>query len=626
MIEAWLAAVAGGGTAVAVAMAASLVATAVAAVGAWRRRAGVGRRLLIVALSLAAWLSLWLTLIPPRVAVPAGEVVLVTPGATVAELASAGGLADVFVLDEALANPSLAAAVDARAGAVGTALTKVVTLPDDIALHRNAPRGIRVIGSGIAPAQWRDSTYAGAVGWDAEPAIAGVTAIEWPRQIAPGEPLTVSLTVTSGDAGPYRLDDPFGEALDESAAVDGDVRLAAASLPPGRHVLGVRGGDAQAARPVPVEVVAPVPARVLMLQSGPSFEWRALQRWVADSGAPLAVRTRISRDRFRSASANREGGEIERLDAATLDDVDLVIADAREWSAIDAGERDAIMTSVTRDGVGLLLLLRDVESPGDVNTAFGDTVVEPVSTTTEAGLATAVTAGLPADLRLSKAPYRIVGGAAPLLSAADGRSLAASSRRGAGRIAVMLLLDTYRLVTPGFETQFAALWQSLVGAIARPDDSAQFETHPQLPTAGWRTRLCVAGGNGDAELAVRDAAGSVALPLVPSRWLPGRRCAWFFPRTPGWHELRAGDDAGAVYVFAESDWRELRLAERVRATRSRIARGAPGEPDGASVARPVPRQWLFPFAVLFASLLWLEQKLAGRGRPVSRRAPSRAAN
>lgn len=613
-MSSWIADVSAGGVAMALALGVSLAATMMTAFVAVRRRATVARRLLVVALSAGAWVALWLTLVPPRVSIPAGEVVLVTPGATVSDLESVSRLDDVFVLEEALRDAPLASAVAARAAGAETALTAFVTLPDDIALHRAVPRRLRIAGAGLTAAQWRASDYAGAVEWFATPAVAGVSEVDWSRTIAPGEALAVALGVPADDRRSYRLNNPFGEPLDEAPATDSIVRLMARQLPPGRHVLAVGGGDAGGVRPLPVEVVAPLPARVLMLQSAPSFEWRALQRWVADSGSPLAVRTRVSRDRFVFASANRDGAQFERFDTDTLADFDLVIADVREWSAIGAQAQAAILGAVAETGAGLLVLLRDADADGAVRAALGGDVLQPADAPTEVALTPDYGDALPDDLRLTKSAYRIAAGVDTLLRAADGRALAASVRRGAGRVAVMLLLDTHRMVTTGHEATFAALWQSLVGRVARADERAAFDAWPDLPAEGWITRLCVAGGAVSDTLIVRDAVGRVELALAAQPWLPGRRCAWFWPRTSGWHELDTGGAAGAVYVFDETDWRDVRLARRVRATRAKMDARASAGDDAGSVARPVPRQWLFPFAILFASLLWLEQRLAGAGR------------
>ena len=120
-----------------------------------------------------------------------------------------------------------------------------------------------------------------------------------------------------------------------------------------------------------------------MLQSGPSFEWRALQRWVADSGSPLAVRTRISLDRFRFATANRAAAAPEPLDAGALAAFDLVVADGREWTALAPRERGAILDGVATGGAGLLLLAREAESANAINAALGAELLQASGTLTE---------------------------------------------------------------------------------------------------------------------------------------------------------------------------------------------------------------------------------------------------
>ena len=82
----------------------------------------------------------------------------------------------------------------------------------------------------------------------------------------------------------------------------------------------------------------PIAARMLLLQSAPSFEWRSLARWLARAGARVAARTRVSETRFRDRFDGLSARALDTLDRDLLSQFDLVIADGAALGVLDDAE------------------------------------------------------------------------------------------------------------------------------------------------------------------------------------------------------------------------------------------------------------------------------------------------
>ena len=89
----------------------------------------------------------------------------------------------------------------------------------------------------------------------------------------------------------------------------------------------------------------PIAARMLLLQSAPSFEWRSLARWLARAGARVAARTRVSETRFRDRFDGLSARALDTLDRDLLSQFDLVIADGAALGVLDDASRSALLDS-----------------------------------------------------------------------------------------------------------------------------------------------------------------------------------------------------------------------------------------------------------------------------------------
>lgn len=550
--------------------------------GAWRTRGH--RAAARLALQVAAAGLLYLGLFPPvgHENFSAGQLAVLTPGATPAQRAALASASAVVALPGAEAPRDVERAPD-----LATAL-------------RRHPETVRlaIIGAGLA-ARDRDAARGRVATFEAAPLPRGVVELDAPAMALAGHRWWLAGRVEDAEGGAVELLDPAGNRV-ASAALDaaGRFRLAATAKGEGGtdFVLVARDRDDRPVDEVtvPLAVRRGVALKVLLLAGAPDPELKYFRRWAADAGLEVASRIGLSKD-----IVLREGAAA--LDAATLAASDLVIIDERAWGDLDGTARGALVGAV-RGGLGLVLRPSGA-LPAAVAADWADLGyrIEPAEPSPPLHLDEAL--GL-ADLPALRAPPLAVEApqAAPLLRADDGSALAWVRREGRGRVALWLLADAWRVELAGAGDAYGSLWSDVLAATAREGD----EVVPVLPVpARVDERAILCGLASGAEM--EDAAGR-RTPLV----VGADRCAGFWPEVAGWHALVEGAVRWPFHVRALDEAPALLAGETRRATQA-LPTSRSGPDQAGTRERPLPRwPFLLAFLVVAALLWWLERAPAAR--------------
>ncbi|MET0131004.1 MAG: hypothetical protein ABW207_10105, partial [Stenotrophomonas chelatiphaga] len=198
-----------------------------------------------------------------------------------------------------------------------------------------------------------------------------------------------------------------------------------------------------------------------------------------------------------------------------------------------------------------------------------------------------------------------VAGAQPLLQDADGAAIGGWRASGRGRIGLLPVTDSYRAVLAGRDDRHAELWSSVVGLVARPVATAPaVQVTTDTPWAGERVVLCgVAAGT-----QVHGGAEAAPETLVVDPASGAQRCAAWWPRQAGWHELVQGEVRQAIYVFDRADAAALHRQQLRDSTALRVA-GGHGQMSAATQQVPGARwPWLLAFVLVAGLLWWLERR------------------
>lgn len=557
--------------------AALLLIVAATLIALWRVRAR-GWRDPVFWLQPVAAALLAATLLPPALPVEVATLTVLAPGATPGQQHRLPWRAPIVALP--------GAAAPRRAEPV----------PDLATALRRHPqtRVLRILGNGLPP---RDLDAVHGLPLQFEPAPeAGIVAVEAPSRVQLGRSLSIHGRVAA-PAVRVALHDPAGMQVDV-APVDGDggFRLSAVARAAGAVRFELRAVDARDAlldrASVPLLIDGGERLSVAWLAGTPDADAKYWRRWAQDAGLTVAYRADLT-----------EGVALTSADAALTPDGlaarDLQVIDERAWARLGADEKAALLTAVD-GGLGLILKATGPLEPAVAADwaalGFATTALEaPATVTLDRRLAMRERADF------SAAPIVIAPTVAltPLLRSDDGALLAAWMARGAGRIALWRLLDSYRLVLGGDAARHGALWSEALSALSRPQPPPA--RGPQVPVDAWIDERAVICGLG--------AAASLQSPDGLTQVLAVRAdgCAAAWPGAAGWHRLQTGAASWPLFIRAADDAAGLRAARDREATR-RLETVSVDATPAVTLRQPLPRWPWFIAWLLVASLLWWRER------------------
>ncbi|WP_312316247.1 hypothetical protein [Stenotrophomonas sp.] len=564
---------------------------------------------LLLLLQVLAAALLYFTLQPPTRTGDAGNLVILTANATTAGPVPAS--ATVIALPEA----------DAPAG--------IPRAPDLATALRQHPGGstLTLVGDGLV-ARDRDTALPARVTLQPAPAPRGWVDLQPPAITAPGGLFTVTARAQGVANARAELLDPAGVVVDRAPLdAQGNVRLQGSARDAGRSEFILRVLDTQQhtvdSVPVPLQTVVQPAPRVLMLAAAPGPEWKYLRRWATDTGLAL------------QAQANAGGGVMlgdapVPLTAARLAATDVLVLDERSLTALGTSQRSLIQQAL-REGLGVL-----VRSSGPLSDSARQTLRGWGLAVSGGTRATPLT--LPADpesalLQARRGPARPaadstayiddanaashssvpptlerfdlnLADADPLLRDAKSQPVGGWRSVGRGRLAVLPISDSYRLVLAGRDDRYAELWSSVVAQVARALPAVVVaRVESATPWSGERMSICqVTVG---AQMA--DPHGrKVTLQIDPASGT--QRCAGYWPAVAGWHQLQQGEATQAFYVFERAGAVSLHREQLRQTTAQRLTRSSTAS-SGSPVPVPGPRwPWLLAFVAVAGLLWWLERR------------------
>lgn len=564
----------------------------------------------LLLLQAAVTTLLYLTLVPPMQRVASGQLTVLTGAADQVRWSAASGetvvaLPEATKVADALAAPDLATVLRQHPG----------------------PTSLRLIGDGLS-ARDRDAALPRGVRIELPSAPQGWIALQPPPVTAPGAVFTVGARAQGVPNARAELVDPAGVVIDRSTPdAKGKMQLSGVARVAGQSVFGLRLLDAEQhvvdTLAVPVDTAAAATPRLLLLAGAPGPELKYLRRWATDAGLQV------------QSQANAGGGlslgdAPIALTAATVAQADVVLLDERSLAALSATQRSTLQQAI-RNGLGVLVrtggplgdgarqTLRSwglavtggnqavpLSLPADVDAALLQArrgPQRPASDTT-AYIDEADTASHQAALPVLEQLGLKLSDVTPLLHDDKGMAVGGHRALGRGRIALLPITDTYRLVLAGRSDRHAELWSGVLASVARPlpaADAPRVET--TTPWAGERVALCQL-----RESAQVRAPDGTLIPLRVDPASGAEQCAGYWPNQPGWHQLQQGEDRHAFYVFDPASAQPLYRQQLRDATAQRLATGAAAASAGVVETPGARWPWLLAFVLAAGLLWWLERR------------------
>ncbi|USX27404.1 hypothetical protein NHH73_03645 [Oxalobacteraceae bacterium OTU3CINTB1] len=459
---------------------------------------------------------------------------------------------------------------------------------------------IALSGDGLREAEWRDLP-ARPLQW--KPVQADLLSIDFPRAMPLGRIFTLTVRRPHAPAG-WRLQllAENKQVLADSGAIAAGTapasQLTVQWLPPVAEAMVLRArlldgkGKTIAEGPVPLQVTEAVPLQIQGRFDAASFDARALNRLLSDSGAIVDWSVTLGKAIARSETAR------EPLTAPNA-----VFVDAAYVERLAPSARAALLAA-TGQGVPLVVLGANAADAGFWQRELG-LRLQPQSPTTEkedqrqfsvAGVSLAMP---PATLN----PDDRGGGQWSVLAWDSGKRPWLWQRElRQGRVIWVGVSEWHRYAISA--PQALTLWwqDAMDRMVLAGVRKTEWRLSDAMPVTGLRSEVCVQGADAGASLRVE---GGPELSLQARGDKADGRCAAWWPQRAGWTRFSAAGmpAPGMAYVYAADDWPLWQRSLRREATALYAARAqAAGVTETAErPLSPTPFALLFAFCML---MLW----------------------
>jgi len=374
------------------------------------------------------------------------------------------------------------------------------------------------------------------------------------------------------------------------------------------QIIALQGNDTLAVEPIPFEVVPKKQFNVLMLASFPDFEYKFLKKWLYENQYPVIFRGKISKDKYSSDFLNTKATDVNQIRASLLKQIDVLIMDEEEFSAITNAERSAIDAAVS-EGMGLVMRLSNAKPNGSSQRFIR---IEITSATAK----TLQVSSIYHPLNLAELPFvqtlylEPTPNEQPLFNASNGKTVVNSGLKGIGKVVVSSISSTYQWELSGEKTTYAKFWSALLANAGRKENAIpSYELKPSFLTLAEEARLIVSVD--DAKIPSLQF-NQIELAPKQNMELPFKWDGKFWPLQAGWHKLSINQQPENIFVFKKADWRSLKNTEKLNATLNFAENQSSADLDLKKVEyfteEVLSKWWFFGLFLLSASFLWYEQR------------------
>ncbi|MFT4926076.1 MAG: hypothetical protein ACI8WB_002174 [Phenylobacterium sp.] len=517
---------------------------------------------------------------------------------------------------------------DGRYSLVADGPVEQISDPAMIRLAHPNLTELTVQGYGLHAGQW--SAFAGVkINHQTGPVDAGLVDLRWPRQLMAGNSLTVSgryqQAVNDNLIKTVQLLDPAGTVVSTARVRNNEsFNLSAIPKAVGHFEYAVQLVDGQS-EPVPVEIVTPPPAKLLVIQSAPSFESKHLKNWASEQGAALLLLTTISKDKTLSLSVNLPKGPSQELSLALLSDFDLLVMDGRALVNLSALQQQWLQQAVNQ-GLGLLVIADNALSKAEQRPALLSSfslIPMPDALTGQPSVLPnwpTKRAKKQSELVFAYQPVTINASQGVVLVRAAKQVLSLYQPQGLGKVALSIVKDRYRWRLNGDMQTYSHYWQWMFSQLARTRSDSRFvaPSEDRLNLVNHRRQTCVISPLKTLSVFTTELGVESTLPLAIDRFNPYRQCIHDWPKKAGWQRFELQDsNANTVdvvhrFTFAPQQWQSWQQNQRLKATTEFIQAQAqiPRSNTSSLTYKPINPNWYWWLLMMCASFLWLERKLS----------------
>ncbi|MBR9855284.1 MAG: hypothetical protein GYB37_12025 [Algicola sp.] len=443
--------------------------------------------------------------------------------------------------------------------------------------------------------------------------LSGWAKVSHQNTIQLGEILQVDAKYSNPKSGHWVvLADNGGNPLDSISFEDGQeqlIQLVARPKASGQFVYRLLEKDEAnniiSEEPIPIQILAGEPLKVLMLNTFPTFESKYLKNFLAEKGHEVVSRTQLTKGKYKFEYFNGATNPVYRLTEQILKSYDLLIIDTESYTDLGTAGRKTLEESVNKHGLGVFI------QPGESTFSlpasrnpfqFKRDFINEIAL----GGSSITIQKHPFDFQMDLRTYPIW---------MDSTSVGAYVAMEKGKIGTSLLQNTYQLILEGEAELYADIWTQIVNNMAREEQKevkwTSLNTIPRIDQPfDFELRTSI------KNVAVSSTEGA-NIPLLQDVLVPSKWTSTHYPRYHGWNELKISNDSLDSYtyfVFDNNQYRTVASIKKLEANLREFDSESTFKTTTSETRRtlkPISSIWFYVIFLLCLGWLWLEPKLVG---------------
>ena len=376
------------------------------------------------------------------------------------------------------------------------------------------------------------------------------------------------------------------------------------------HLCAIQNKDTLQYESIPFEVIEKQPIKVLILASSPDFEYKFLKNWLYQNNYSLAVRTRISKEKFSSDFLNLAATNLNNLNKNLLQKFDLTIADDAELASLGSKEKYALNFQID-NGLGLLIRMAE-EKPTSI---YADEFsVNNISIKQQQGFSfkmindadktTPLIIENPVQLN-SKAIHQ------PLVLDDKGKIYVDSKIYGAGKVAFTTIPNSYQWFIKGNQKDYAKYWSAIINnTIKKRDLKDEISSKNKFLKIYGQTTLLFKGNDKNRLPKIR--VENIAIAPIQSQNFSNEWAGTFWPIKSGWNKVTINGLRKQLYIFERNSWQAATQLEKINNTLNFIKNNQIDSLKSKIILKKqikeVSKWFFFMLFLLSCGFLWFEAK------------------
>ncbi len=444
--------------------------------------------------------------------------------------------------------------------------------------------------------------------------INGINSADWPRIINAHELFYVQGNYNNNSANAIKLVlKAYNNPIDSIIIKPNTQQAFSLKMMP-QHVgkaifnlLAIANKDTIEQEPIPMQVLPTNKLNVLVLASSPDFENKFLSNWLAENGFAVALRTTISKNKFKQSFLDTSKFSLNRISPEILNKFDVLVCDATELATISLQELNTIKNQISTNGMGLI-----IRADTNITTSFYHGIF-PIKASTETKQTLHVNIQDSSYNLYAENPAFIQQqiGTQPLIIDNQNRILANSSLFGSGKIILATPDNTYSWLLANNLTAYQNYWTLLLQQAAHKSvRSVDFFIGSSFPFINQPVNLFIASQHAINKINVNESF------IAPQQnaLFPFLSSGTFWPTFSGWQATILTDGStNWWYVNDSTDWKSIFNQQKLKATYAYINHQKYNSKTINKLDefenKPFPKIYFFIVFFICCIYLWVEKKL-----------------